>query len=297
MSARESKLLALIYRRSRAVERMPGIVVGPGDDTAVVDLGAGTLIGVDQLIEGSHFERDRASIDQIARKAIARSLSDLAAMGGQPTCALAAAALPSGFDHADDLFDRMAHWALHWGCPLVGGDIARIDGPLTIGVTAVGRSHPARGSVLRSQARAGDDLWVTGALGGAVASGRHLEFEPRLAESQRLCASLGDALGAMIDLSDGLGRDGARLGAASGIRLEIDLAAIPIHESAEDWRQAVAEGEDYELLFSTRADASIPDLGIPCTRIGSIIEGEGCAGRGPDGAPIDLTEMGWDHTT
>ena len=137
---RESELLAHIYDRSKA---LPGsfaeVVVGPGDDCAVLRSASGdlTLLSVDQLIEGPHFEPGTPT-DRIAYKAFARSISDLAAMGGEPTAALAAAALPDSFQDADALFDAMHRVAADFACPLVGGDIARTTGPLSLTNAIVG---------------------------------------------------------------------------------------------------------------------------------------------------------------
>jgi thiamine-monophosphate kinase len=195
----------------------------------------------------------------------------------------------------------MARWARHFGCPLVGGDIA-IGGALVLSVTAVGAPHPARGPVLRSGTRPGDDLYVTGSLGGsfnrATGLGRHLTFEPRLAESRWLCDALGPALHSMMDLSDGLGRDAARMAAASGVRLVIDAAVIPRSPGVSDWRQAASNGEDYELLFTAPADAPVPAAcpatGTPVTRIGVAAAGSGCV-IVDGGRETDASELGWEH--
>src|SRR5262245_9051931 len=119
---RETALLSHIFRRSAGLcAAYPHVLVGPGDDCAVLAPPGGgqLLLKVDQLVEGRHFAPPpRTPIDLIARKSIARALSDIAAMGGTPSAALAAATLPAGCGYADELFDRMAHWARHWGCPL-----------------------------------------------------------------------------------------------------------------------------------------------------------------------------------
>lgn len=297
---RESELLRHIERRSRDLAGRGVVVVGPGDDAAVLDLGAGTLVTVDQLVEGRHFDAGSATIDQIARKAVARSVSDIAAMGGTPTCALATGCLPSGFAKADELFDRMAQWGRHWGCPLVGGDIAVSDGPMVLTVTVIGRAHERRGAVLRSSARAGDAVYVTGAFGGSLASGRHLSFEPRVVEGAWLCDALGGSLHAMVDVSDGLGRDAGRVARASGVGLVIDAAALPLHPGVATWRAAASDGEDYELLFTTDAGAAVPErcakTGVAITRVGVAVAGGGCAIRSADGGLVSAEELGWDHT-
>ncbi|MEC9373299.1 MAG: thiamine-phosphate kinase [Planctomycetota bacterium] len=293
---RESELLAHIYERSTGLP--PVISVGPGDDAAeIVVEGGRALVTVDQLVEGRHYDPATTDVDLVARKAVGRSVSDIAAMGGRPTCAFATAALREGFADADRLFDRMAAWAKGWGCPLAGGDIATVDGPTVLTVTVMGTPHAGRGSVLRSGARVGDSVYVTGKVGGAFASGRHLMFEPRVREGSWLCDALGERLRAMIDVSDGVGRDAGRVAKMSGARIEIDAGALPLHEDAGDWREAVGAGEDYELLFCASGEVAerCAETGTVITKIGRVVEGEGCFVVAPDGARVDARELGWDH--
>jgi thiamine-monophosphate kinase len=344
---RESDLLSHIYKRTEDLRAaFPQVIEGPGDDCAVIRTPSGDqmLLTVDHLVEGRHFEaldlvNKRWMLDLIARKAVARSISDIAAMGGSPTAALATACLPPGFpqDAANELFDAMDRWAKHWSCPLVGGDIAVTSpekpGPLVLTVTATGLPHPTRGPVRRSGARAyrqphsfpGDAIWVTGRLGGSLRLRRHLTFEPRLGVAKWLCDTHPQSpewpiLSAMIDLSDGLGRDAARVGDASKKRLVIDAALIPLNDGVTDWRQAVSDGEDYELLFTLDADGTLPpecpETGTKFTRIGYVwpvgpgigetpeprregndaLHWSGCVIRTPEGRLLNGREMGWDHT-
>lgn len=309
---RESVLLKHIYARSTALG--PRVIVGPGDDCAVVGTGrAGDgpplLLTVDQLIEHRHYlgplragegSGGGTSVDLVARKAVARSVSDIAAMAGVPSWALATAALPPGFpgELANALFDRMAHWAKHFGCPLVGGDIASSTegAPAVLTVTIGGEPHARRGPVLRSGAEAGDEVWMTGRLGGSLPSGRHLTFEPRVAEARWLADTLGASLHAMIDLSDGLGRDACRVAEASGARLELDARLFPLHEPASP--TADRDGEDYELLWTMAPaplPAACPATGTPMTRIGRVVAGSGCVIVDAAGRAWDATELGWDH--
>lgn len=296
---RESDLLRHIEVRSRDLAGRGPVVVGPGDDAAVLNLPGGTLATVDQLVEARHFDIRTTPIDLIARKAVARSVSDIAAMGGSPLCGLATGCLPAGYDHADELFDRMAHWARHWTCPLVGGDIATASGPMVLTVTVLGLPHATRGPVLRSGARPGDHVYVTGALGGSLASGRHLTFEPRLVEAAWLCDTLGEALHAMIDISDGVGRDAARIARASSVRLRLESGALSLHPGVPNWRTAAGEGEDYELLFTAAGDVELPRTcpatGVALTRIGAVSEGSGCFIRTPDNHLLPADDLGWDH--
>lgn len=313
-TVRESELLSHIYGRSQVLSADFGhVIVGPGDDCAVVATPSGDqmLLKVDQLVGGRHFRPfPETPIDLIARKAVARAVSDIAAMGGTPSCALAAAMLPAEFVQADQLFNAMSSWAVRWGCPLVGGDIAIAGGSgqeLVLGVTVVGSPHAVRGPVLRSGAVVGDAVYVTGSLGGsldaATGLGRHLTFEPRLAEAKWLCDTLGDWLHAMMDLSDGLGRDAVRMGEASKVRLEIESGLLPLGLRVRDWRAAVGDGEDYELLFAVPANVVVPDrcpeTGTPVTRIGRVVAevrpgGPRCVVLTPDG-PVAADELGWDH--
>lgn len=295
---RESELLEHIYARSAGLAASGGwsVVVGPGDDAAVLRSPAGDtlLITVDQLVEGRHYEPGTA-IDLIARKAVARSVSDIAAMGGRPSWATATAVLPKGYAHADGLFDAMARWAAHWGCPLIGGDIAShgsSDHPLTLTVTVAGA--PIAEPVRRSGARAGDGVYVTGALGGSLGSGRHLTFEPRVGAAAGLVAALGARLHAMIDLSDGLGRDAGRVARASGVRVELDAAAIPRHAGVETWRDAAGDGENHELCFAAAGDVPGEVAGVAVTRVGRALEGAGCVVL-DGGRAVEAGELGWDH--
>lgn len=303
----ESELHKHIFARSAALtERFSSVLVGPGDDCAVIatDRGDQLLLKVDQLVEHRHFKA-HTPIDQIARKAIARTISDIAAMGGTPGWSLATCVLPPRYPHANDLFDRMQHWASELGAPLVGGDIATGPAlpppgmPLCLTVTVIGSPAPGRGPVLRSTARAGDEVWVTGKIGGSFVSGRHLTFTPRIREGRWLCDTLGPDLHAMMDISDGLGRDAGRIALASKVKIVIEGGRVPLNADAKDLHSAVEDGEDYELLFTAAPGSLRPDImsvGLaPMTRIGRVEAGSGCALEMPDGRVLDASQMGWDH--
>ena len=298
---RESRLHEHIYQRSAGLALGAGWLplVGPGDDSAVLETLGGeiVLVTVDQLVEGRHFEPG-TDIDLIARKAVARSVSDIAAMGGSPAWSLGTGLLPKGYAHADTLFDAMARWARHWNCPLVGGDVAshaEPDHPLTITVTVAGSVPEGRRPVLRSGARAGDRLWLTGLVGDSLASGRHLTFEPRV--EQGLAAShRGSGVTAMIDLSDGLGRDADRVARASGAVIEIDADAVPLHPGTPGWRAGVSGGEDHELLIAAAEKPDIPGLLGPIGRVRAPRPGEAPGAFVLDaGTPHPAGELGWDH--
>ncbi|MEO0629193.1 MAG: thiamine-phosphate kinase [Planctomycetota bacterium] len=282
---RERELLDAIRERSSGIA-LDGadLLAGPGDDCAVVRTGSDTLlVTVDQLVEGRHYESG-TGLDLIARKSIARSISDVAAMAGEPVWATATGLLPDGFEHGDQLFDAMKRWAEHWGAPLIGGDIAFGPGPLVLTVTVVGRCVGT--PLLRSGARVGDGVYVSGPIGGSFESGRHLTFEPRL-DAGRAARDAGAT--ALIDISDGLGIDAHRVGVMSNARLRIAADAVPLHSNAGPWQQAFAAGEDYELL------ACGPTCPEGFTRIGEVTHGEPGAVIVAGGAEHDAAMLGWDH--
>lgn len=276
------------------------VLVGPGDDCAVVRAASGeVLLGtVDQLVDGRHFSPG-TPIDLIARKAVARSVSDIAAMGGSPAWGLATGLLPSGFEHGRALVDALHAWARRWNCPLIGGDIASGPGPMCLTVTIIGRMDLGVAPLLRSAARAGDLLYVTGPIGASFASNWHLNFEPRV-EIGRAAAASG-FVHAAIDLSDGLGRDAGRMARASGVRLEIEAGALPLRDVTQSWQQAVSDGEDYELLLAVdpKGEAYAASAGLlgPIGRVRALTAGEqaGAAMIDANGGAHSIDELGWDH--
>lgn len=300
----ESQLHEHIYARSTNLVAGGSneIIVGPGDDAAVVRSAAGelSLLTADQLVEGRHFTSD-TDINLIARKAIARSVSDIAAMGGVPSWTLATGVLPKDYQHSDELFDALSRWAKHWSCPLIGGDIAthnEPDHPLTLTVTVGGSMNQGSNPVLRSGAQPGDQIYITGPLGDSFKSDHHLDFEPRV-EVGRWAAK--NNAHAMMDISDGLGRDSHRIAVASNVRIEIDAAKVPMNPGCTDWKQAISEGEDYELLIVLDSKVDIVDA--PCKIIGPIgtvrvcnpNEKPGSTIVDPGGDSHDAEGLGWDH--
>jgi thiamine-monophosphate kinase len=249
--------------------------VGPGDDAAVV---AGSrnerlVVTTDAVVEGVHFSRAYSTPADIGHRALAVNLSDLAAMGATPRWALLSLILPGSMREADveEIVDGLAALASRYGVSVVGGNITRTDGPLIVDVTAGGEVAP-RKWLTRAGARAGDEIWVSGALGGAAAGlemlqqgsakdspcvMRHRRPEPRV----RLGIAVGRtrAATAVMDLSDGLADALDQVGAASTVGVRIDAAAVPIDACAREWwtargadpvRAAVAGGDDYELLLA-----------------------------------------------
>ena len=287
----------------------PAVVpVGPGDDCAVVRVGEERLcVSTDQLLDGVHFELARFGAEAMGRKAMARALSDLAAMAAAPLAAVATVALPRGFPEEDAhaLYRGRRSVSDTVGCPMVGGDVGSWDGPAAIGVTVFGRPDGLE-PVLRSGARPGDAICVTGSLGGAWLTDRHLTFLPRVAEARELARR--EETHAMIDISDGLAIDLWRICRASGVGAEIEAAAVPIAPEAtagrdiEPLEAALGDGEDYELLFTLppdRADELVrhPPKHVTVTRIGVVVPTEDMTLIDFDGRRRPLEPTGWEHIT
>ncbi|MEM7229381.1 MAG: thiamine-phosphate kinase [Planctomycetota bacterium] len=284
----------------------PNVIVPPGDDMAVVAFSAKQmLVAVDQLVDGRHVDLARTPLKLVGRKAITRSLSDIAAMAARPVVTLAAATLPQSFSDAQAcaLADAMRETAATYGAPLVGGDLAHHvgDGPLTCSVTVIAMPGPI-GPVTRRGAQAGDGLYVTGAIGGSLdddGGGYHLTFEPRIDVGLWLARIVGERLHAMIDISDGLGRDCGHLAQDSGVIIEVEASAIPCR-AGRAVEQAIADGEDYELLFTAAGEVPIVAAdGTPITRIGTARattpEEEPGAMMSVNGVMQRIDEHGWEH--
>jgi thiamine-monophosphate kinase len=313
---REFDLLRHVYAANRDLD--PRIEIPPGDDMAMLRLDASrVLVAVDQLIDGRHVDVAATPLDLVGRKAVTRSLSDIAAMAAVPRATLVAVVLPPDFgeDRATALFDAMRDVAARYDCPLIGGDIAfhsAVAGgpphPLTCSVTVLAEPGPA-GAVRRAGAQPGDAIYVTGELGGAMNAGsggggganagaaHHLTFEPRIAEALALADVLGERLHAMIDISDGLGRDAGHIADASKVTIELDAARLPRRNGCT-WQQAIGDGEDYELCFAATGDVPGDIGGAPITRVGTVT-GSASPGRcvivAPDGERRDAADLGWEH--
>jgi thiamine-monophosphate kinase len=266
----------------------PRVLVGPGDDAAVLAAPSGShwLVTTDMLLEGSHFCLGEASARRVGRKAMAVNLSDIAAMAGRPVAAVASLGLPrgSGQEMAEQLYLGLRDMADAFATVLVGGDTNSWDGPLVLSVTLMGETT-GRGPVTRAGARPGDWLMVTGPLGGSI-RGKHLDFVPRVKEAQLLHEKVD--LHAMIDISDGLAADANHLGEESGCGIVLRAEAIPVSEAAPnaaDKRspldQALGDGEDFELLFAlSPADGALllrtqPIAGLTLFHIGECIDARG----------------------
>lgn len=269
----EDDLVAAIAAAAGAAGR--GVAVGIGDDACVLD--GGLVVSTDMLVEGVDFDLSRMTAADVGHRAAAASLSDMAAMGAEPVCLLAAVGLPQSFTDAAGLTAGMA---VH-GVPVVGGDLSRAP-VVVVAVTALGR---AERPVLRSGGRPGDLLVVTGTLGGQAASGYTARVAPRLAEGRALAA----VATAMIDVSDGIATDARRLAEASGTGALVELERLP-RSGGASIEQAAAGGEDFELLAAVPPEAVVP---VPVTVIGRLTEPPEVTLIAADGSPRALT--GWDH--
>ncbi len=316
---------ALIDRLRARVGAPPAwIVAGIGDDGALVEPERGALdvVTADGLIEDVHFRRAWTTARAIGAKAVAVSFSDLAAMGARPRAVVLSLALPPALPIAefDNLVAGVIAEAEAEGAALVGGNLARSPGPLVVDVTALG-SVRRRRALRRSGGRPGDELYVTGSLGAAAAGLAMLaasaaDAAPDAASREcldryhrpqarvrcgRLVAASRSA-SAAIDLSDGLAEAARRLSEASGTGVAIDALAVPVHPGARVWSgrmgrdavvDAVAGGEDYELLFAVpprRRRGFLAAVaragGLACTPVGRLEREPGAwlvrpAGREP----------------
>ena len=256
------------------------VEIGPGDDCALVRFGQHLqLLKTDCVVEGIHFLPDTPA-RAVGWKALCRAISDIASMGGEPLDAVITVAISPERELVwlTDLYAGLNQAAASYGVNLVGGETSRSPGPIFVSVALTGKVEKER-LVVRSGGKIGDRLYVTGRLGGSL-QGKHLSFEPRLAESRWLSQNC--KLHAMIDLSDGLGSDLPRLAKASGTGFEIDFSALPKNAGCSA-DQALTDGEDYELLFAVSNEdgaklepdwkKAFPEL--PLTRIGRLTEGNG----------------------
>lgn len=267
--------VGLIDRLQRRLPRPSSVLVGIGDDAAVL---APTgemrlLFASDMLVEGVHFHRPRTPAVWIGWKALAVNVSDIAAMGGWPRWAVVSLGVPAATPVAfvDRIYAGLDRCARRYGVALVGGDTVRAP-QVVIDVAIVG-TVSSKHLTLRRGARAGDVLFVTGRLGGSYVSGRHARVTPRLSEAQELLRCV--RIHAMMDLSDGLASDAWQMSRASRVRLQIEAQRVPVHPSAKTRHHAMMDGEDFELLFAVRPRdaARVPaHLGrCPVTRIGRAV--------------------------
>jgi thiamine-monophosphate kinase len=260
-----------------SLPRNAGVVLGAGDDCAIVESGKPgllTLLKTDCLVEEIHFDRSTPP-GLVGWKAMARPLSDFAAMSGVPQFALVTLIVPARrtISWVRSLYRGIEKAARRFEVAVVGGETSNIKGPAVISISLTGFVERKRW-VGRGGGKAGDELFVTGCLGGSL-RGHHLKFVPRIAESRWLTKNF--CVHAMMDLSDGLGTDLPRLARASRVGFEVDESALPVNRGCTI-RQAIADGEDYELLFAISAKDSRSLLSrwqrkfpnVPLTRIGKL---------------------------
>ena len=304
MISGEDEIVAWFSSQSRlSAESIP---IGIGDDMAQIRLPGGdsVLVTTDMLLDGVHFDLRSATLEQVGYKAMAVSLSDCAAMATIPLAAVVSVALPRsvGGEGLRQLHAGISGAADRFACPLVGGDITawQGDGRLAVKVAMLirpGSTPPVR----RDAAKAGEAICVTGSLGGSR-GGKHLAFEPRLAQAQRLAEMT--RIGAMIDISDGLSMDLHRMCRASGVGAVINADRIPIGEAAQETDKplaaALGDGEDFELLF-TLAESDCEQLlaswddAVPITRIGETTELQNVEVVMPGGRVVELKPEGYNH--
>ncbi len=304
--------LELIARLVPTLPRNASVVVAAGDDCAVLDLGAPdhVLFKTDAVVEGIHFTADTPP-EKIGRKALARCLSDIAAMAGTPSSALVTMALPKDFDptRVGKIYAGLNALAMEHGVAIAGGETTTNPERLLISIAMLGTVAKDK-CVLRSGAKAGDAIFVTGKLGGSR-HGKHFDFEPRLNEARWLAGDF--SMHAMIDLSDGLASDLRHILKASGVGANLLSRAIPISREAK-WAAraessakppllaALTDGEDFELLFAVASQDAVRLLDawkvkfpeLPLTCIGKITAEPGLRLSDQNGARA-LNVHGYTH--
>ena len=303
----------LIARLTRELPTNKSVVTGAGDDCAVLDLGVADkliLFKTDAVVEGFHFTQETPP-EQIGRKALARGLSDIAAMAGTPTAALVTIALPEKFEaeFVAKIYGGLNALAREHGVAIVGGETTTNPGRILISIVLLG-TVPRGKQILRGGAKTGDAIFVTGELGGSLAE-KHLDFEPRLAEARWLAEHF--SIHAMLDLSDGLAGDLRHILQASGVGAEILKSAVPVSRAAKlrarnssaakpAFAAALTDGEDFELLFTIAGKDAVklldawkkkfPKLKLSC--IGKIVAGDGILIRDKTGSH-QLNAHGYVH--
>jgi thiamine-monophosphate kinase len=283
---------ALVRRITARLKTDKGVLLGPGDDCAVVSGPSKTerlVLKTDAIVEGVHFTADTPP-KLIGRKAIARVLSDFAAMAAVPRHALVTLIAPAStsVQRVLDLYSGMSRIADDYGVRIVGGETSR-GSQMIISVSMSG-SVPRKRWITRRGGRAGDLIYVSGKLGGSI-KGKHLKFKPLLMEAQTLSKQLKPT--AMMDLSDGLAKDLPRLADQCGLGYEIHLDDIPRTPGCTV-EQALNDGEDYELLFTLSPRTRSTDVlrcllvhpGLRLSCIGVLLA---------DSKQRSLKSGGWDH--
>ncbi len=287
--------------------------IGIGDDCAVIGLPKGheALITTDFSLENVHFRRAWHPAESVGWRCLARGLSDIAAMGGEPRAAFLSLALPKELPQAwvDRFFSGLLKLARKYEVHLAGGDIAESPAGVLADIVVLG-SVPKGKAVLRSRARVGDFIYITGTLGASVATLellregkkprrathlRHFYPEPRLRVGRYLREK--KLATAMIDTSDGLSVDLGHICEESGVGAVIYAESLPRTSGPRGLEFALHGGEDYELLFTAAPGAKVPKLieGVEVTRIGEIVGGDVIRIADAQGKTKLLQPEGWQH--
>src|SRR5271157_2153111 len=311
MPLSEKKLIKQIRRSARGGE---SVVTGIGDDCAVLRVPPGheLLVTTDFTIEKVHFRRDWHRPELVGRRCLTRGLSDIAAMGGAPRAAFLSLAVPSDVPQkwVRRFLKGLLDLADEFKVPLAGGDTAQSACGIQADIVVVG-SVPKGKAVLRSGAKAGEQIYVTGELGGSAAAlaqlaeskpvgaeyFRHFRPLARVAVGRRLRQR--GLASAMIDISDGLSTDLEHICHESHVGAEIEAEAIPRAQVGPKKRVALEfalhGGDDYELLFTSSASVPAQIAGVPVTRIGRTVRSPGMRLIGADGQQQALEGRGWEH--
>lgn len=306
---------SLIDRIRRSSSRGPGIAIGIGDDCAVLRVPPGheLLVTTDFTLENVHFRRRWHSPEVVGWRCLTRGLSDIAAMGGVPRAAFLSLALDRNVPQkwVNRFMSGLLDAAKEFRVTLAGGDTAESDGGIQADIVLVG-SVPKGNAILRSGARPGDAIYVTGALGGSAAGleelrkrkvrasdfARHFHPTARLRVGQWLRRR--GLASAMIDISDGFSTDLAHICEESGVGAVVEAAAIPRARVGRPLRPvsldlALHGGEDYELVFTSAGRIPAKVAGVPVTRVGRITRKRGMILVGEDQRPRKLVAHGWQH--
>jgi thiamine-monophosphate kinase len=277
MKIRDLSEIELIKRLSKSFRLDKTVIKGPGDDTAVIkwDKKRYLLYTCDMTIEGVHFDLRKATPFQVGWKALGRNISDIAAMGGVPRYAVVSLAISPAqkLSVADGICKGLKSIADKFGVNIVGGDMS-VSKNIVIDVSLIGEVEKEN-LALRSGAKIGDIIMVTGSLGRSI-KGKHLYFTPRVKEIRRILKKY--KINSMIDISDGLAIDLNRMLKASRVGACVYESAIPLSKDAISVKSALYDGEDYELIFTMsvkearRFYRASPDIGAQVSLIGEITD-------------------------
>jgi thiamine-monophosphate kinase len=302
MKIRDLSEIDLIKRLSKNFRLDKTVIKGPGDDAAVIKWTKDKhlLYTCDMTIEGVHFDLRKATPFQAGWKALGRNISDIGAMGGVPKYAVVSLAISPGqkLSVADGICRGLKSIADRFGVNIVGGDMA-VSKNIIIDVSLIGEVEKKK-LALRSGARIGDVILVTGSLGGSI-KGKHLNFMPRVNEARDILKKF--KINAMIDISDGLAIDLNRMLKASAVGGRVYESAIPLSKDAFSVNNALYDGEDYELLFTMSAKeakqlyrTALNKIETPVSLIGEITaKRNGCKIVRGDGKEEDMKIKGYLH--